>query len=220
MRPWELLDAYGPAFLEAYWTTILICVQSFVLAGVVGVLIASLRISSIRLLRVLGAVYVEAFRNIPLLVLIIMIYLGFGQGAGLSVSAWNAGVSALGLYTAAYIAEVIRAGILTVAPGQYDAAHSLGFSPISAFFRLVLPQAFRSVIPPFASVTIAMIKNASIVGASLLALGDLLYVGRVVSADTFRTNEAFMVAGAGYLSLTVGATIVFRLLEKRWSVLR
>ena len=134
-------------------------------------------------------------------------------------SGWR-GSPALGLYTAAYIAEALRSGVFAVGKGQVDAALSLGLTYPRTMRRIVLPQAFRTVIPALSSLVIAMIKNSAIVGASIVALPDLLKSARQVQAETAQTNEVFFWAAIGYLLLTVSATIAFRYLERTYAIKR
>jgi glutamate transport system permease protein len=107
-----------------------------------------------------------------------------------------------------------------VSKGQREAAASLGFSELETMRIVVLPQAFRTVIAPLASITIAMVKNSAIIGASLLALPDLLKEARIVNSNTFQTTEAFFWAAVGYLTLTGLATLTIRFLEKRYAIHR
>jgi aspartate/glutamate/glutamine transport system permease protein len=167
----------------------------------------------------LGAVYVETFRNVPLLVLLFISFAGVRR-AGIDVNAWVAGILSLGLYTAAYVAEALRSGVFSVGKGQIEASLSLGLSYRKTLRHIILPQAFRTVISPLGSLTIAMIKNSAIIGVSLLALGDLLKQARIVSSNTFQTDEAFFWAAVGYLLLTGLATIAVRGLEKRYTIRR
>lgn len=201
------------------WVTLRLVLASFGIALVVGTLVAALRIAPSAALRRLGGLYVETFRNVPLLVLLTLAYAGLRR-AGLPIGQWTAGIAALGLYTAAYVAEVLRSGVFAVSKGQREAALSLGFSSAQTLRRIVLPQAFRTVIPPLGSITIAMIKNSAIVGASIIALSDLLKTARVVQAQTFKTEESFFWAAVGYLLLTGAATIAFRVLERRLAIRR
>ena len=138
----------------------------------------------------------------------------------MEISAFAAGVLSLGLYTAAYVAEAIRSGVFSVSKGQIEASLSLGFTYPQTMRRIILPQAFRTVISPLGSLTIAMIKNSAIVGVSLLALPDLLKQARVVQARTFQTDETFFWAAVGYLILTGTVTLVFRNLEQRFAIRR
>jgi len=164
-------------------------------------------------------VYVETFRNIPLLVLLFISFAGLRR-AGVGIGPWTAGIVSLGLYTAAYVAESLRSGVFSVSKGQIEAALSLGYTYRQTLRRVVFPQAFRTVISPLGSLIIAMIKNSAIIGVSLLALPDLLKAARLVQSRTFETNEAFLWAAAGYLVLTGLATLTIRVLEKRYAIHR
>jgi ABC-type amino acid transport system permease subunit len=136
------------------------------------------------------------------------------------IGPWTAGIASLGVYTSAYVAEALRSGVFAVGKGQVEASLSLGFSQAQTLRRIVLPQAFRTVIPPLGSITIAMIKNSAIVGASLLALPDLLKQARIVNSNTFQTTESFFWAAVGYMLLTVTVTVLVRSLESRYAVRR
>src|SRR3712207_6820494 len=157
----------------------------------VGTLVASLRVAPNPWLQRVGGVYVEMFRNVPLLVLLFISFPGLRR-AGVEISAWVAGVASLGLYTAAYVAEALRSGVFSVSRGQIEAALSLGFGYPETLRRIVLPQAFRTVISPIGSLIIAMIKNSAILGGSILALDDLLKTGRVVASRSFEVIPAFV----------------------------
>jgi putative glutamine transport system permease protein len=206
-------------YLSGFSVTVRLVVISFVIAMVVGTLVAALRIAPSTWLQRVGGVYVETFRNVPLLVLLFISFAGLRR-AGVNVDAWVAGTASLGLYTAAYVAEALRSGVFSVSKGQIEAALSLGYTYSQALRRVVFPQAFRTVISPLGSLIIAMIKNSAIIGVSLLALGDLLKNARIYQSRTFETNEAFLWAAVGYLVLTVAATITIRALEKRYAIHR
>jgi His/Glu/Gln/Arg/opine family amino acid ABC transporter permease subunit len=206
-------------FLSGFWVTVRLVGIAFLIAMVVGTLVAALRVAPSPWLQRLGAVYVEIFRNIPLLVLLFISFAGLRR-AGVEISNWVAGTASLGLYTAAYVAEALRSGVFSVGRGQLEAAMSLGLGQVETLRRIVLPQAFRTVIPPLGSIVIAMIKNSAIVGVSLLALPDLLKEARIVQSRTFQTDEAFFWAAVGYLLLTATATIAVRSIEKRYAIRR
>jgi His/Glu/Gln/Arg/opine family amino acid ABC transporter permease subunit len=216
---WEVLSEHFPEFSSGFWVTVRLVAVSFVIAMAVGTLVAALRVAPVKWLNRIGGVYVEIFRNVPLLVLLVIAFSGFPR-AGVPVSQWVAGMACLGLYTAAYIAEALRSGVFAVGRGQIDAALALGLTYPLTMRRIILPQAFRTVIPALSSLVIAMIKNSAIVGGSLVALGDLLNRTRQVHSDTFQTNEVFFWAAVGYLILTVTATLAFRVLEHRYAIRR
>ena len=216
---WDVLTEHFSEFSSGFGVTVRLVAISFVIAMVVGTLVGAFRVAPLKPLNWVGGVYVELFRNTPLLVLLFISFAGLRR-AGLPINAWVAGTASLGLYTAAYVAEALRSGVFAVGKGQTDAGLSLGFSNGEVLRRIVLPQAFRTVIPPLSSITIAMIKNSAIVGVSLLALPDLLKEARIVQSRTFQTDEAFFWAAIGYLLLTGTATLVFRGLERRYAIHR
>jgi len=216
---WGVLEEHLPEFSSGLWVTFRLVAIAFVIAMAVGTLIAALRVAPVKWLNRVGGVYVEVFRNVPLLVLLIIAFSGFPR-AGVAISQWVAGMACLGLYTAAYIAEALRSGVFAVGKGQVEAALSLGMTYPRTLRRIVLPQAFRTVIPALGSLVIAMIKNSAIVGGSLVALPDLLKQTREVQADTAQPNEVYFWGAVGYLLLTVTATLAFRYLERRFAIRR
>ena len=219
MSSWiELLTENFDALASGFWVTCRLVVGSFLLAAIVGTFVAALRVAPSKWLQRAGGVYVETFRNIPLLVLLFIAYFGLRR-AGLPINTWTAGISALGLYTAAYVAEVLRSGVFAVSRGQIEAALSLGFDQRETLRRIVLPQAMRTVISPLGSITIAMIKNSVIVGGAV-AINDLLKESRIIASRTFETEAAFFWAAVGYLLLTVAATLAIRRLEHRYAIRR
>jgi glutamate transport system permease protein len=215
----NVLTDNSDEFALGFWVTVRLVAFSFVIAVVVGTLVAALRIAPSKWLQRLGGVYVETFRNVPLLVLLVIAFAGLRR-AGVEIGPWTAGIASLGLYTAAYVAEVLRSGVFSVSKGQIEAARSLGYTYMQTLRRVVFPQAFRTVISPLGSLMIAMIKNSAIIGVSLLALGDLLKSARQISSRTFQTDEAFFWAAVGYLILTGAATVTIRVLEKRYAIHR
>ncbi len=216
---WGVLTGHFPEFASGFWITCRLVAVSFIVAMVVGTIVAAFRVMPVRLLRAIGTTYVEVFRNIPLLVLIFIFFAGLRR-AGIDINRWVAGTASLGLYTAAYVAESIRSGVFAVGKGQIEASLSLGFTYPQTLRRIVIPQAVRTVIPPLGNLIIAMIKNSAIIGVSLLALRDLLKEARIINSNTFQTNEVFFWAAVGYLLLTVTATFIVRYLESRLAIRR
>jgi aspartate/glutamate/glutamine transport system permease protein len=216
---WEVLSEHFPEFSSGFLVTIRLVAVSFVIAMVVGTLVAALRIAPLKPLNWLGGVFVETFRNTPLLVLLFISYAGLRR-AGIPIGPWVAGTASLGLYTAAYVAEALRSGVFAVGKGQIEASLSLGLDYPRTVRYIVLPQAIRTVIPHLGSLTIAMIKNSAIIGVSLLALGDLLHQARLVNSRTFQTDEVFFWAAVGYLILTGLTTLAVRQLEARYAIRR
>jgi His/Glu/Gln/Arg/opine family amino acid ABC transporter permease subunit len=216
---WEVLVRHFPEFRSGFLVTVQLVAVSFAIAIGVGLLVGALRVTPVRWVQWIGGIYVECFRNIPLLVLLSISYLGLRR-AGIQIGPWVAGTASLGLYTAAYVAETIRSGVFAVGAGQIEAGLSLGFPYRRVLSLIVIPQAVRSVIPPLGSLVIAMIKNSAIIGAVFALADDLLKQARLVNSRTFQTNEVFFWAAVGYLLLTVTATFGVRALERRLVVRR
>jgi His/Glu/Gln/Arg/opine family amino acid ABC transporter permease subunit len=213
-----LVDNF-PRFRDGFLVTLQLVGVSLVIALAVGLLIAALRVQPLKPLKWVGAVYVEFFRNVPLLVLLFMSFAGLRR-AGIDIGPFAAGTGALGLYTAAYVAESIRSGVFAVGRGQVDASLSMGLTYRQTLRLIVLPQAVRTVIPPLGNITIAMIKNSAIIGAVLAIAQDILKEARLINARTFQTNEVFFWGAVGYLILTVTATVAVRYLERRFVIRR
>ena len=213
---WGVLQRHFPDLVSGLGVTLRIVGASFLIAMAVGVFVAAFRVSPAKSLQRVGGIYVEIFRNIPLLVLLFIIFYGLPQ---VKFSRATAGALGLGLYTAAYVAEAIRSGVFAVGKGQIDASLSLGFSYGQTLRRIVIPQAIRTVIPPLGSLFIAMTKNSAVIGGALQAQ-DLMMRARNISADTFKTNEAFFWGAVGYLLITVSLTVLIRRLETTLAIKR
>ena len=219
MELWGVLVDHFPQFRDGFLVTLGLVSVSFVIAVVVGTFIAALRVQPIKPLRWIGTIYVEFFRNIPLLVLLFIAFAGLRR-AGVNIGPFAAGTGSLGLYTAAYVAEAIRSGVFAVGQGQIEASLSMGFTYPQTLRKIVLPQAIRTVIPPLGNLTIAMIKNSAIIGVALGLAQDLLKEARIINSNTFQTNEVFFWAAVGYLIMTVSATLTVRRLEHRLVIRR
>jgi ABC-type amino acid transport system permease subunit len=162
--------------------------------------------------------YITFFRNIPLLIVLFFVLNGLpASPIALRFSFFETAVIGLSVYTAAYVAEVVRAGLQSLSRGQLEAARSLGMSWLMAMRFVLLPQTFASTVPPLGSVFVALIKNTSL--ASAIAVPELLYQARVVEARTFNPN-VLLIAGVMYLAITIPAGAAVNLLESRMSLAR
>jgi putative glutamine transport system permease protein len=202
---------------SGYARTVLLVAVSFIASVAVGTVVATFRLAPLPLVPVLARAEVELFRNTPLLIQMQLFWLGLGS-IGIRLSPFVAAAAALSLYTGAYVTEAVRAGVATVGAGQMDAARALGMTFVASMRYVVLPQAFRAVIPPLGNLLIAMIKNSAI--ASAIAYAELLYVSEVLDGRTFRTFEIFTGVLIGYLSLTLPAGAAVRRLERRLEIRR
>lgn len=206
-----------PDFLRATRVTAELTVLSFALALVIGTLVAGFRVSPVPPLRWLGTTYVEVIRNTPLLVLMFLFVFGFTK-IGISYSYFKSAVIVLSAYTGTFVAETVRAGINTVAPGQAEAGRALGLTFGQLLFLVVLPQAFRSVIAPLGSVFIALIKNSAL--ASTIAVADLSFLSAQLTNATGRPVAVFLGAAFFYLLLALPSGWAVGWLERRMAVKR
>jgi putative glutamine transport system permease protein len=214
---WNVLADNAGALLWGLVTTIQISALALVIALALGIVVAVLRAAPARPLRALGTAYVEFFRNIPLLVQIFFLFFAL-PSAGIVVPAFWCGVLALGIYTAAFVAEAIRSGISAVAPGQLEAALSSGLSYAAAMRFVVLPQAVRLTIPPLGNTVLNMIKNSSLVSA--ISIADILGTANLIGAHTFAYTPMFVAAGILYLAITIPAAYAINSLERRLQLVR
>jgi aspartate/glutamate/glutamine transport system permease protein len=213
----EVLLEHLPEFASGFAVTLALVGVAGAGSIVLGTVLASLRLSTVPIIPVLARGQVELFRNTPLLVQMYLFYFGLGA-IGIRLEPFVAGALALSLYTGVYVSEVLRAGVLTIPQGQIEAARSIGLDFLSTLRYVVLPQAFRAVIPPLGNLLIAMIKNSAI--AAAIATPDLLYRGQIVNTDTFATFEVFTGILIGYLVLTLPAAAAVHALERRLAIKR
>lgn len=201
--------------LQGLLMTIRVSLTSALLAFLLGVFVTFLRKMPNKYLRFFTDAYIELARNIPLLIQLYIIYKVYPH-FGLSFSPVNCGILALSLYTAAYIAEVLRSGMNSIAQQQEQAAYALGFNYFQTFFMITFPQAIRIVVPALGSQFINLIKNSSLV--SFIAVVDLFYVIYKGAADDFRIYEYFLLGTVLYMVLTGFVAIVTNILESNFKV--
>ena len=180
---------------------------------VLGLTIGLVQLSTIRPLVWLGWMFVEFFRNIPLLVILLWTYYALPIFLGINITKGWAGFLALSCYTAAFYAEILRAGVQSIDPGQTDAATALGMSYGQRMRRIILPQALRRMIPPLAGQSIIQMKNTTLLSA--ITVPDLLYQGSYISSFTYRPMEVYTAIGGIFLILLVPLTMLSRMLERR-----
>ncbi|MEU6439588.1 MULTISPECIES: amino acid ABC transporter permease [unclassified Streptomyces] len=204
---------YGKGFLG----TLELTVYASLLALALGFVMASFRVAPVGSLRAFGTAWVTVLRNTPLTLLFFAVLLGLPR-FGLVLPFQLFAVLALGCYTSAFICEALRSGINTVPKGQGEAARSLGMSFGQTLTTVILPQAFRSVIPPVGSQLIALAKNSAIAGA--FSVTELLGTYKTLNELGFNIVWVFVWIAVGYLILTLAISALFNYLEHRWGVPR
>jgi His/Glu/Gln/Arg/opine family amino acid ABC transporter permease subunit len=209
---WENRDL----FLDGLRLTVALTLISFAVAFVIGLLLASFRVSPVPPLRWFATAYVELIRNTPLTALVVLFYFGFPK-IGIRYGEFRTAVIVLALYTGAFLGEVIRSGINTVAAGQAEAARALGLTFPQVLMSVVLPQALRSVVGPIGSIFSALIRNTSI--ALAIAVHELMFVSNSLANDLAEPAIYFGTA-VGYLALTLPTGFAFEAIERRVGVKR
>lgn len=218
---WEQLREHYPELLRGYRMTVILTLLSFVLAMAVGGTLAILRTSESRFLRFVSGVYVEWFRNTPLLVQLFFLFFALpklvlpivGRPDWFLLSPFKAGLIGLTMYTAAYTAEALRSGLLSIDKGQTEAARSLGLNYLQARMYVVAPQALRISVPLLTSIFSALFRNSALVSA--IGVRELLQTADNIQQDNFQTFELFALAGVMYLSLTLPLAFASNRLEHR-----
>ena len=193
--PWS---EYTPSLWKGLQLTLLYTVIGFAGAAVFGLLLALLRLSKGRILRVPAALYTEIFKNIPLLAIIFIIYFGLAS-IGIKLGAIAAGSLSLILFYAAYLSETFRAAIAGVHAGQQEAAEALGLGRISTFQLVIFPQALRLALPGTNTFLVDLLKSTSLLVT--ISAAELMSVGRLITSATFRALEVYLVIAAIYFCL-------------------
>jgi glutamate transport system permease protein len=213
-----ITDNFG-LFVDGFLKSLGICLWATAGALLLGTLIAACRISPLLPLRGFGTGYVTLVRNCPLTVVLFFIAFGIPE-VGINASFYFFGVSALVIYTAAFVAEALRAGINAVPAGQAEAARALGLTFGQNLGSVILPQAFRSAIPPLGSVLIAMFKNSAVLGAFGIG-GELFSSGlQLTSARGYAPTPVFLGIAVGYLCITIPAGLLLQVFERKAVILR
>lgn len=210
------MDALGyvlqkaPLLLKGSVITIELTVLAIVFGTIIGLLIALCKVSGITVLNCFGKFYTWLFRGIPLLVQLIFIYYALPD-LGLEFDPLEAAVIGLSMCGGAYIAEIIRAAILSIDKGQMEAALSLGMTYLEAMRRVIIPQTYRRLVPPLGNEFITLMKDTALVSA--ISMTELLRQGQLISAVDFRSLEIYAAVAVVYLLMTTVFTLVFSKVE-------
>jgi glutamate transport system permease protein len=208
---------YRDMWLSGLWGTVTITVCAFALAFVIGLIVATFRVSPVPPLRWAGAAWVEVLRNIPLTVLLFVFFFGFPK-IGVQYSAWLSAILVCGAYTSAFVAETVRSGFNAVPPGQAEAARALGLTVPQVLVHVVWPQAMRSVVPPLGSVFIALTKNSALA----LTIGAIELTGTMQSVGnrTAQWIPLFIGVACAYLALTLPSGQLIGFIERKVAIRR
>lgn len=203
---------YRIFYLEGALTTLGLALCAVVLGVILGLIFALMRLSKFAVLRAIAGAYIEFVRGTPMLVQIMIVYYGL-NAMGIALPAFVAGIITLAINSGAYVAEIIRAGIQAVDRGQGEAGAALAMTPITTMRYIILPQAFRNILPALVNEFITVIKESSIV--SVIAIGDLMYKATRVRGITFLAVEPYIIAALIYFIITFTLSKLLGRLERR-----
>lgn len=208
----SFLSQYAPFFLEGAKLTLILAFFTVLFGSIIGLLLSLMRLSTSKILKTVSAIYVEFIRGTPMLVQIFIIYYSL-PSIGIELPDMTAGILALSINSGAYVAEIIRAGIQAVDKGQMEASRSLGMGYGQTMFHIIIPQAFKNILPALGNEFIVVIKESSIV--SMIGLHDLMYNANIVRGNIFRPFEPLLVAAFIYFIMTFTLSKLLGLLERR-----
>ena len=209
----ELIQRALPILLMGAGVTIEITAFSVAIGFFIGLFVGIARISQFKILRIMAAVYADCIRGTPLLVQIFLIYFALPMAIGQRVEPFIAAVAACGINSGAYVSEIFRAGIQAIDVGQMEAGRSLGLTWWQTMRFIILPQAFKNILPPLGNEFIAMLKDSSLV--SVIGFEELTRRGQLIIAQTYGSFEILMTVAVLYLIMTMAISRIVAFLEKR-----
>jgi len=212
LKNWDQVWGYRVTFLNGWAATIGISAAALVLSTIVGSLAALARRSSFLPLRYTAAAYVETVRGLPLVVLVLFGFYGIANAVG-----WNdrisVGIVILSLFSGAYIAEIIRAGIESVGRSQWDSARAIGLTTAQTYRFVIFPQVMRQILPPVAGQFSSLIKDSSLL--YIIGIPELTFAANQINSATYSTFESFVPLGVCYLVLTLPVSLWTKYLETK-----
>ena len=220
-----LLEQYGGLFLSGTLTTLLIAITGTLFGFAIGLLVAIVRTIEIprgmgpvkrairKLAHILIGVYIQVFRGTPMIVQAMVIYYGSMQYLGIDMERTAAAILIISINTGAYMAEIIRGGIISVDKGQFEAAHSIGMTHWQTMTTVVLPQAIRNILPSVGNELIVNIKDSSVL--NVISVSELFFQAKSAAGTYYKYFEVFFIIAVIYLVLTVTVSRVLRFVEKK-----
>ena len=206
------MTKYIPYFIKGIWYTIVITVFSVLIGVILGVVLALMRLSKVKIIHWIAVCYIEFIRGTPQMVQILFVYFGVGYLIS-NLSAIVAGIIAIGLNSGAYVAEDIRSGINSIAKGQTEAARSLGLSQAKTYRYVIIPQALKNIWPALGNEFITLLKDSSLV--SVIGVSELMYQTQLIQTSTYRGVLPLFIAMIIYFIMTFTLSRILNHFEKR-----
>lgn len=193
--------------------TVFYTLIGFILSMTIGCIVALGQLSKFKIVKAIAEIYLSWFRSTPLLVQLVLIYYGLPLLAGISTKAWVCGIISLGMYSGAYVSQVIRGAIISIDKGQMEAGRSLGYSYGQTMVKIIFPQAFRRMLAPLTNELISLTKNSSLL--SCITVAELFRQANTLIAKNFRTMEIYIFVAILYYILNNIFGIAGKLLEMK-----
>lgn len=211
----DLITESLPLLLKGAAVTVEITALSVGLGLIIGVIVGIARLSNNRIIRTLAGIYVDFIRGTPLLVQIFLVYFALPQLIGMRIDPFIAAVAACSINSGAYVAEIFRGGIQSIDPGQGEAARALGLNWFQSMRFVIMPQAFKRILPPLGNEFITMLKDSSLV--SVIGFEELTRTGQLIISRTYAAFEIWIAVAIIYLVMTIAISRLVAYLEKRFN---
>ncbi len=205
----NFLLEYFPFYIEGIKVTLLLSLLTVIFGTILGLIICILKLSKYKILKSIATIYVEIIRGTPLIVQLIIIHYGFN----LNITELTSATIALSINSAAYISEIIRAGIISINKGQMEAARSLGMNHFQSMKLIIIPQAIKNILPALGNEFIVLIKESAIV--SYIGLADIMYKANQIRSITYLTLEPLLVAAIIYFIITFTISKFIQYFERK-----
>jgi len=210
---WSVVTDRWQLFVAGAWVDLWVASIGFALACALGLFNALLRTSGVRALTLPSFLYVQVMRGVPLYVLLLWVYFGVANITGITFTSFQAIVIALALTGSGYTTEIFRAGLGAIDRGQMEAARSMGLSRMNTYGHVILPQAFRIVVPPLGNTFVGLLKGATIM--AVIAVPDMVFLANELNVTLFTPFEVFAAVGLLLVVMVLFFSAVVYLLERR-----
>ena len=220
-----ILEEYYPLFIKGTINTVIVAISGTVIGFIIGLIVAVIRTIPVdgndnivkkvvlKIIKALLLMYIEVFRGTPMIVQAMVIYYGCAQYLNIRLPIIGAAILIISINTGAYMAEIIRGGIISVDPGQTEGAHAIGMTHRQTMISVVLPQAVRNIMPSIGNEFVVNIKDSSVL--NVISVTELYFMTKSAAGSYLRYFECFFIAAVIYLMLTLSVTRILRYIEKR-----
>lgn len=212
----DIISAALPMLLKGLQVTLYIFVIAIIIGFLVGLVIALFRLAPIKILNWIAKIYVDAIRGTPFIVQLFFIYFGLNSLQIISLNSTTAGIITVAINAGAYFAEIIRAGIQSIDKGQTEAARSIGFTGAQTMRYIILPQAFRRMLPTITNQSIISLKDTSLL--SVIGIADLTQQGQIQASATFEAFKIWLAVGIIYFIIIYLLTLLANFVERRFQL--